>query len=240
MKVIATNISKKYSKKNVINNISFAIDDNEIVAVVGPNGTGKTTILEIMMTLRDFDQGQMILMNDNVENKNISKIRKKIGVILQEGGMYSYLKTKEILKLFASFYQIGEVRVNEVVKLFDLASHMSTKYQQLSGGWKQRVLLAIAFLHKPELLFLDEPTTGLDPAASQNLWEAISIAKGEGATIILSTHSMEEVELYADKVMVLNNGNIAAYDSPETIKDRYNVRFFKEAYFKILEEGESA
>lgn len=238
MKVEAKNISKKYKEKTVINDISFTIDDNEIVAIVGPNGTGKTTILEIMMTLRGFDHGNMVLMNDTVENKNLNKIRKKIGVILQEGGMYSYLKTEEILKLFASFYSIDEARVDEVVALFELTSHLSSKYQALSGGWKQRVLLAIAFLHKPELLFLDEPTTGLDPAASENLWEAIRIAKGEGATVILSTHSMEEVEMYSDRVMVLNKGKIALYDDPESIKQRYNARFFKDAYFEILKEEE--
>lgn len=238
MKVTAKNISKKYNKKNVIKNISFTIDDNEIVAIVGPNGTGKTTLLEIMMTLRSFDHGEMLLMDYIVENKNLNTIRKKIGVILQEGGMYSYLKIEEILKLFASFYDVEESRINEIIDLFELSSHISSKYQSLSGGWKQRVLLAIAFLHKPELLFLDEPTTGLDPAASKNLWEAIHVAKKEGATIILSTHSMEEVEMYADKVMVLNKGKIAIYDDPETIKKHYNARFFKDAYFNILKEEE--
>lgn len=238
MKVEAKNITKKYKEKTVINDISFTIDDNEIVAIVGPNGTGKTTLLEMMMTLRGFDQGNMVLMGDTVENKNLNNIRKKLGVILQEGGMYSYLKTNEILKLFASFYDISDTRVDEIVELFELTSHLSSKYQSLSGGWKQRVLLAIAFLHKPELLFLDEPTTGLDPAASENLWKAIRIAKGEGATVILSTHSMEEVEMYSDRVMVLNEGKIALYDNPEAIKQRYNARFFKDAYFQILKEGE--
>jgi ABC-type multidrug transport system ATPase subunit len=221
----------------VLKDISFSIGDNEIVAVIGPNGTGKTTLLEMMMTLRSFDHGEMSLMGMQLNNKNLNKIREKIGVIFQEGGMYAYLKTHEILTLFASFYDIDEQRIEEVVKLFDLSSHLSVKYQSLSGGWKQRVLLAIAFLHKPDLLFLDEPTTGLDPSAAANLWDAITIAKGEGSTIILSTHSMEEVEMYADKVMVLNKGEIAFYDQPETIKQQFNVRFFKEAYFKIIKEG---
>ncbi|EGP4766529.1 ABC transporter ATP-binding protein [Enterococcus faecium] len=236
MKVEAKNISKSYKRKPVLNDISFTIKDNEIIAIVGPNGMGKTTLLEIMMTLRNFDSGSMILMNDIVENRNLNKIRKKIGVILQEGGMYSYLKTEEILTLFASFYNIDKPRIDEVIQIFDLTSHLSIKFQALSGGWKQRVLLAITFLHKPELLFLDEPTTGLDPAASENLWKAIKIAKGEGATIILSTHSMEEVDMYSDRVMVLNKGKIASYDTPDYIKQQYNAKFFKEAYFKILKE----
>lgn len=238
MKVEVENISKQYNGKTVIDDISFSIDDNEIVAVVGPNGTGKTTILEIMMTLRSFDEGAIRLMNDNVENKNLDKIRKKIGVILQEGGMYAYLKTEEILQLFAGLYQVGDARIAEIVALFQLETHLSSKYQSLSGGWKQRVLLAIAFLHKPELLFLDEPTTGLDPEASENLWEAIHIAKGQGATIILSTHSMEEVEKYSDRVMILNKGKISHYDAPESIKQQYNERYFKDAYFKALKVGE--
>jgi len=237
MKVTANNIAKRYGKKTITDNISFSIDDNEVIAVVGPNGTGKTTLLEMMMTLKTFDSGDMGLMNLLVENKNLYKIRKQIGVILQEGGMYAQLKIGEILNLFASFYDISKKRIKEVVDLFDLTSHLSTKYNALSGGWKQRALLAIAFLHNPELLFLDEPTTGLDPDASANLWEAITIAKAQGATIILSTHSMEEVEMYADRVMVLNKGKIVAYDKPQTIIEQCEVKFFKEAYFKLVKEG---
>jgi ABC-type multidrug transport system ATPase subunit len=237
MKVEVNNLFKKYGKKTILDDVSFSIDDNEIIAVAGPNGTGKTTLLEMMMTLRSFDSGHIVLMGMDLENKNLNKIREKIGVIFQEGGMYAYLKTSEVLKLFASFYDLSEARIEEVVALFDLSSHMGTKYHALSGGWKQRVLLAIAFLHKPELLFLDEPTTGLDPEAAANLWEAINLAKDEGSTIILSTHSMEEVEIYADRVMVLNQKKLACYDTPQVIKDQYNVRFFKEAYFQIIKGG---
>lgn len=234
MKVQVQNLSKAYKNKTVLDNVSFSVGDNEIMAIVGPNGAGKTTLLETMMTLRKHDEGSITLMNYAMETKNLKKIRGKMGVIFQEGGMYAYLKIKEILDLFTSFYGVQPERTEEIIELFNLSSHLSVKFESLSGGWKQRVLLAIAFLHRPELLFLDEPTTGLDPEASENLWEAIKIAKGEGATIILSTHSLEEIDMYADRVLILNEGKIASYEKPEQIKKNFNAAFFKDAYFQLL------
>jgi len=239
MKIRVENLHKRYRNKVVLKDISFSVDDNEIISIVGPNGAGKTTMLEIMMTLRSFNSGNIVISDEQINSKNLKKIRQKIGVVFQEGGMYAYLKIKEILKFFSEIYQIDKARIDEVIHLFNLSSHLSVKFESLSGGWKQRVLLAVAFLNKPEVLFLDEPTTGLDPEATEDLWKAINIAKKEGATIVLSTHSLEEIDMYADRVLILNKGEIIEYKEPTKIKEDYGVQFFKEAYFQIL-KGDNA
>ena len=161
------NISKKYGEKTVLDNISFEIPAGETVAIVGPNGTGKTTLLEILMTIRKVNSGTVTILGKSAgEQKAVDEIRAKIGVMLQEGGMYAFIKLKEALDLFASFYSVEKEKIGRLVEYFELQPYLNTKYEKLSGGWKQRFLLAIAFLHDPDLVFLDEPTTGLDPKAT--------------------------------------------------------------------------
>lgn len=229
-------LSKKYGEKIVLQNVSFQIPRGETVAVVGPNGTGKTTLLEILMTLRKCDSGTVEILGYSLkEQKNVDAVRAKIGVMLQEGGMYSYIKLKEALDLFASFYDVGKEKIRQLIEFFELEPYLNTKYAKLSGGWKQRFLLAIAFLHDPDLLFLDEPTTGLDPRATQLVWRKIK-SENENKTILVSTHSMEEVDKFCDRVIVLNRGGIIANDSPANIKNQLGVSFFTEAYFMLIKE----
>lgn len=233
------NITKKYGEKTVLDDISFAIPAGETVAVVGPNGTGKTTLLEILMTIRKVNNGTVTILGKSTgEQKSVDAIRAKIGVMLQEGGMYSFIKLKEALDLFASFYSVGKEKISRLVEYFELQPYLNTKFEKLSGGWKQRFLLAIAFLHDPDLIFLDEPTTGLDPKATQLVWEKIRGGVQKDKTILLSTHSMEEVDKFCDRVIVLNKGKIAANDSPANIKKTLGVEFFSDAYFRLVEGGE--
>lgn len=233
------NISKKYGEKTVLDNISLEIPVGETVAVVGPNGTGKTTLLEILMTIRKVDSGNVTILGKNAnEQKIVDEIRSKIGVMLQEGGMYNYIKLKEALDLFASFYSIGKEKIDKLVEYFELKPYLNTKFEKLSGGWKQRFLLAIAFLHDPDLIFLDEPTTGLDPKAIQLVWDKIKGGEQKNKTILVSTHSMEEVDKYCDRVIVLNKGKVVENDTPAKIKEKLNVNFFSEAYFMLVEGGE--
>lgn len=233
------NISKKYGEKTVLDNISLEIPVGETVAVVGPNGTGKTTLLEILMTIRKVDSGNVTILGKNAnEQKIVDEIRSKIGVMLQEGGMYNYIKLKEALDLFASFYSIGKEKIDKLVEYFELKPYLNTKFEKLSGGWKQRFLLAIAFLHDPDLIFLDEPTTGLDPKATQLVWDKIKGGEQKNKTILVSTHSMEEVDKYCDRVIVLNKGKVVENDTPAKIKEKLNVNFFSEAYFMLVEGGE--
>ena len=233
------NLTKTYGARTVLDRLSFQIPAGETVAVVGPNGTGKTTLLEILMTLRKPDDGTVTILGQNpAEQKARDAIRSKIGVMLQEGGMYLYIKLKEALDLFASFYDVSREKIREIVEYFELEPYLNTKYQKLSGGWKQRFLLAIAFLHDPDLLFLDEPTTGLDPKATQLVWERIRGGSRKEKTILVSTHSMEEVDKYCDRVIVLNGGRIVENDSPARIKEKLKVDFFSDAYFRLI-EGET-
>lgn len=231
------NLTKKYGEKTVLDNISFEIPNGETVAVVGPNGTGKTTLLEILMTIRKGDSGSVEILGYGMnEQKNIDAIRAKIGVMLQEGGMYSYIKLKEAVDLFASFYDVHKDKIERLVEYFELEPYMNTKFEKLSGGWKQRFLLAIAFLHDPDLIFLDEPTTGLDPRATQLVWDKIK-GEDEKKTILVSTHSMEEVDKFCDRVIVLNKGSIVANDMPSRIKERLGVDYFTDAYFMLVQGG---
>lgn len=233
------NISKKYGEKTVLDSITFEITEGQTVAVVGPNGTGKTTLLEILMTIRKVDSGNVTILGENVnEQKSVDEIRSKIGVMLQEGGMYNYIKLKEALDLFASFYSIEKEKIDKLVEYFELKPYLNTKFEKLSGGWKQRFLLAISFLHDPDLIFLDEPTTGLDPKATQLVWDKIKGGANKNKTILVSTHSMEEVDKYCDRVIVLNQGKVVENDTPAKIKEKLNVNFFSEAYFMLVEGGE--
>lgn len=228
-------LNKSYGMKNVLKNISFQVKENQIIAVLGPNGVGKTTLLEVLMTLTEWDTGSVKILNKDLKKQGeMNSLRNRIGVVFQEGGMYAYLKIEEILDLFASFHDVPEQRVKEVINLFSLQSHLGVKFDKLSGGWKKRILLACAFLNEPEILFLDEPTTGLDPQATEDLWEAIRQANRQDVTIMLSTHSLEEVDMYADYCIILNDGEIAEQGKPKDLKEKYSATYFKEVYFSIV------
>lgn len=239
MSIIKVNdLKKQYGEKVVLNQLSFEIPAGETVAIVGPNGTGKTTLLETLMTIRKSDSGDVeVLGKDISSQKNVDYVRGKIGVMLQEGGMYSYIKLKEALDLFASVYGVKKDKIQEIIEYFELKPYLNTKFEKLSGGWKQRFLLAIAFLHDPDLIFLDEPTTGLDPKATQLVWQKIRGGENEKRTILVTTHSMEEIDKYCDRVIILNEGHIIANDKPEVIKKQLHVDFFSDAYFMLIEGG---
>lgn len=214
------NLQKSYGKKHVLKGIDFTAEKGEIIGVIGKNGAGKSTFLEILMTIKDYDEGKVVVFGENlndIDSKELGKLKQNISAVLQPTQFYKKLKVKELLELFRAYYG-GEVDLNEIIEQFELQDHLNTFFDNLSGGWKQKVSLAIAFSSKPRLIILDEPTTGLDPHMRNVLWGNItSYIKKNDSTVILSTHYMDEIEMYCDKVLFINDGVNEVFDTPENI-----------------------
>jgi ABC-2 type transport system ATP-binding protein len=218
--ITVSNLRKSYGTNDVLNGLDFQARAGEVIGVIGKNGAGKSTFLEILMTVRNYDQGNVIVFNEDIKSLSTSQledIRKQISVVLQPTQFYKTLKVGELLKLFKAYYK-STMDIEKIIIDFKLELHRKKYFDKLSGGWKQIVSLAIAFLSQPKLLILDEPTTGLDPHMRNILWSYINdYNKNTGGTVILTTHNMDEIELYCDKVMLINNGVNEVFDSTESI-----------------------
>lgn len=214
------NLQKAYGTNEVLKGIEFHADEGEIIGVIGKNGVGKSTFLEILMTIQQYDAGKVTVFDSDIKSlsmNQLEQIRQQISVVLQPTQFYKTLKVGELLKLFKAYYK-SSIDIEKIIIDFKLAPHRKKYFDKLSGGWKQIVSLAIAFLSQPKLLILDEPTTGLDPHMRNMLWSYITeYNKRTGGTVILTTHNMDEIELYCDKVMLLNNGVNEVFDTTENI-----------------------
>lgn len=211
------NLTKTYEGVAAVDDISFSVAEGEIFGLLGPNGAGKTTTLEIIETLRKPTSGHIEVDDVNVlEHPWVVKSR--IGVQLQEAGFYPDLTLVELLKMFAGLYQV-EIDPAEILKKFNLEEKKSSFWQKLSGGQKQRFSLATTLIHNPKIIFLDEPTTGLDPQARANLWDEIEKIHKEGRTIVLTTHYMEEAEELCDRVAIMDLGKIIKVGPPAGLVD---------------------
>lgn len=226
---------KKYSSNVLFNELNLEIPENKIVGLIGQNGSGKTTLLEICMGIKHFDSGKVEVNNFDLSKNSPIEYRKEIGVVFQNSSMHSRLKVKEILDLYTSYYNKGQCfQAKELIKSFELEKYLNTLYGKLSGGWKQRVLLAVALINKPSVLFLDEPTTGLDPIARKILWNNIKNYKGKKeCTIFLSSHYMDEVEENCDFIVLLNNGKIVDADYTKDIIKKHNVKTLNDYYLSV-------
>ncbi len=202
------NIVKSFKDVQAVRDVSFSIPQGKFLALLGPNGAGKTTLVEMMEGLRKPDSGE-ILINGKSWLKHEKELRKIIGLSLQETRFTEKLTVRETLRLFASFFGLGNERMDEVIDLTDLGDKQKAMVGTLSGGQRQRLALAVALLNSPEILFLDEPTTGLDPHARLDLWNILNALKQQGnTTLILTTHYMEEAETLCDEIIILDNGKI--------------------------------
>lgn len=221
------NLQKSYGKNKVVKGISFSVLEGEVFGILGPNGAGKTTTLEMIEALRPIDGGEAILGGINVA-EDPQAVKEIIGIQLQSSAFYDRLTLVEQLKMFASFYG-AKINPAELLADVELTEKATDRVERLSGGQKQRFSIASALVNKPKVLFLDEPTTGLDPQARRHLWELIQKIQKKGITVILTTHYMEEAELLCDRVAIMDNGQIITLDSPKNlIKNLLKKGFKKE------------
>jgi ABC-2 type transport system ATP-binding protein len=216
------NVFKSFKDVHAVRGISLAIPSGEFVALLGPNGAGKTTLVEMMEGLRNPDSGEILIQGKSWQKRE-KELRKIIGLSLQETRFTEKLTVYETLILFASFFDMGAKRVNEVVELTGLESKQKSMVGTLSGGQRQRLALAVALLNHPQILFLDEPTTGLDPHSRLDLWKILKALKDEGkTTLILTTHYMEEAESLCDHIIIVDEGKILREGKLEDLLDEHS------------------
>ena len=211
------NLVKKYGDFEAVKGISFEVFEGEIFGLLGPNGAGKSTTLEIIETLRTKTSGIITVAGFNLDT-DASEIKKIIGVQLQASGFYPGLNLVELINLFCGLYN-EEVNALELLDKVNLRDKAKAKFKELSGGQKQRFSIATTLINKPKIIFLDEPTTGLDPQARRNLWDLIQDIRNTGTTIILTTHYMDEAELLCNRVAIIDSGKIIAIETPDKLID---------------------
>ncbi|HTM64815.1 MAG TPA: ABC transporter ATP-binding protein [Flavipsychrobacter sp.] len=223
--ITVRNLVKKYGDFMAVKGITFEVFEGEIFGLLGPNGAGKTTTLEIIETLRDKTSGEVIVAGFNLD-KDQQEIKKIIGVQLQAAGYYPNLNLKQIIELFAGLYnrECDPMALLDTVNLRDKAKN---KFKELSGGQKQRFSIATTLINDPKIIFLDEPTTGLDPQARRNLWELIKQLRERGATVVITTHYMDEAEVLCDRVAIVDSGEIISSDTPDGLIDKLIATGFK-------------
>jgi len=215
--ITVKNLVKKYGNFTAVNGISFEVNPGEIFGLLGPNGAGKSTTLEIIETLREKTSGEIWVNGFNIDSAP-EAIKKIIGVQLQTAGFYPSLTLTELIELFIGLYQTS-IDPLELLKKVNLTDKANAKFKQLSGGQKQRFSIATTLINKPTIVFLDEPTTGLDPQARRNLWDLIKEIRDNGTTVIITTHYMDEAEVLCDRVAIIVSGEIIAIDTPNTLID---------------------
>ncbi len=224
--IIVDDFSKSYGSNRVVDHLQFTVQRGEIFALLGPNGAGKTTTVETLEGYRTPDEGSVrILGLDPV--RQARALRPRIGVILQQDGLYPALTAREVLRLFAGYYRQPQ-SVDTLMERVGLTGAAKVRCRRLSGGQKRRLALAVALIGKPELVFMDEPTAGMDPQARLTTWEIIRDLKSNGVTILLTTHLMDEAERLADRVAIIDHGRLIALDTPANLTGTQNadvVRF---------------
>lgn len=215
--ITVKNLVKNYGDFKAVKGISFEVYEGEIFGLLGPNGAGKTTTLEIIETLRDKTSGEITVDGFNIDN-DADSIKQVIGVQLQAAGYYPNLNLSELISLFSGLYGI-EKSPAEMLEKVALTEKAKAKYKDLSGGQKQRFSIATTLINNPRIIFLDEPTTGLDPQARRNLWDLIREIRDSGTSVVITTHYMDEAEELCDRVAFVDGGRIIGIDTPNNFID---------------------
>jgi ABC-2 type transport system ATP-binding protein len=219
--VEVNSLKKSYGALKAVDGITFSVAQGEVFALLGPNGAGKTTTIEILEGLRNKDEGTVTVLGLDPW-KDGYELHRKIGIIPQEFTFFEKATPKEAVEYYAMLFGVS-VDSDKIIKEVILEDSANVLFENLSGGQKQKVGLALSFVNSPELLFLDEPTTGLDPSARRNIWEVITRLKSLGKTIILTTHYLDEAEHLADRVAIMNKGHIVAMGTPEEIIEEHGT-----------------
>ncbi|MBL7739791.1 MAG: ABC transporter ATP-binding protein [Chitinophagaceae bacterium] len=209
---------KNYGHFQAVKGISFDVFEGEIFGLLGPNGAGKSTTLEIIETLRPKTSGEVIVDGLNLD-KQPGEIKKIIGVQLQSSGYYPGLNLVQLTELFCGLYN-RQVEPMELLEMVNLKDKAKAKFKDLSGGQKQRFSVATTLINDPRIIFLDEPTTGLDPQARRSLWELVKNIRERGTTVIITTHYMDEAEYLCDRIAIIDSGKIVALDTPDNMIDK--------------------
>lgn len=210
-------LAKSYGDFEAVKGISFDVYHGEIFGLLGPNGAGKSTTLEIIETLRQKSGGTVLVDGMDLDT-HPEAIKKIIGVQLQTAGFYPNLNLMELIRLFVGLYQM-EMDPMELLKKVNLEDKANAKFKELSGGQKQRFSIATTLINRPKIIFLDEPTTGLDPQARRNLWDLIQEIRDNGTTVIITTHYMDEAEVLCDRVAIIDSGKIIGINTPNQLID---------------------
>ena len=223
--IVVEGLRKRYGNLVAVDGISFRVKEREIFGLLGPNGAGKTTTVEILEGLRQADAGRAVVAGIDVF-KAPQKVKSRIGVQLQASAFFDYLNLVELIEMFAALYE-RPIDARVLLTRVGLEDKASSRVKTLSGGQKQRFSIATALVNEPRVLFLDEPTTGLDPQARRNLWELAQAIRQDGRTIVLTTHYMDEAETLCDRVAVMDRGKIIAMDTPATLVGNLLAKGFR-------------
>jgi len=241
--VQVSNLSKKYGDTVAVDGISFGLSKGEVFAFLGPNGAGKTTTVEILECLRNPTGGHARVLGFDVSKRSDqAEIRKRIGVLPQDFNAIDRLTVKENIDYFGAMFD-HQLDANQLIELVDMKDKTNAQFKTLSGGLKQRVGLAAALVNDPSVVFLDEPTTGLDPRARRDVWSVVQRLKQQGKTVFLTTHYMDEAEFLADTVSIIDHGKIIASGTPNELIDSHGgkktlvIRDAGENGLKLLPPG---
>ncbi|MER7580308.1 ABC transporter ATP-binding protein [Kitasatospora sp. NPDC097691] len=214
--ISADGIRQRYGDVQAVDGVSFTVEAGEFYGILGPNGAGKTTTMEILEGVREPDEGRVELLGMTPWPRN-PKLLPRIGVQFQASAFFRKLTARETIRTFASFYGVGPKRADAMLERVGLADKAETLTDQMSGGQAQRLSIACALAHDPELVFLDEPTTGLDPQARRNLWDLLRDINAEGRTVVLTTHYLDEAEVLCDRVSIMDHGKILHTGAPAAL-----------------------
>lgn len=223
--VTVKNLEKSYNKKKAVDGINFVVNKGEILGLLGPNGAGKSTTISILATILSPDKGEVTILGHDLK-KDVNQIKLGIGIVPQDLAIYEEITAEQNVRFFASLYKLkGEQlsrHVKEALELVGLYDKKDDKPKTFSGGMKRRLNIACAIAHEPQLIIMDEPTVGIDPQSRNHILESIKIMQKKGATVIYSTHYMEEVEAISDRIIIMNEGKIIAEGTKEELKQKIN------------------